>query len=119
MKPCFQIGRQVKGMQAATRESVDAIKEIGTIIDQISEISSGVAAAIEEQDATTREIARSVQQAAQGAAQVATNITEVNRGATETGAASGEVLRAAEKLAAQGNLLKSEVARLLESMRAA
>ena len=113
-----EIGRQVKGMQAATRESVYPDLNNHTN-DQISEISSGVAAAIEEQDATTREIARSVQQAAQGAAQVATNITEVNRGATETGAASGEVLRAAEKLAAQGNLLKSEVARLLESMRAA
>jgi methyl-accepting chemotaxis protein len=114
-----EIGHQVTGMQVATRESVASIKQIGTIIGQISTISSVIASAIEEQGSTTREIARSVQQAAQGSTQVATNITEVNRGATETGAASGEVLLAAEKLANQGNLLKAELDRLLATMRAA
>ncbi len=118
-KATEEIGLQVEGMQVATRESVGAIKQIGTIIGQISDISSVIAAAIEEQGATTLEIARNVQQAATGAAQVATNITDVNRGATETGAASGEVLRAAEKLASQGNSLKTELDRLLATMRAA
>jgi len=118
-KATDEIGHQVTGMQVATRESVASIKQIGTIIGQISEISSVIASAIEEQGSTTREIARNVQQAAQGSSQVATNITEVNRGATETGIASAEVLRAAEKLANQGNLLKAELDRLLGTMRAA
>jgi len=117
-KATDEIGHQVTGMQVATRESVASIKQIGTIIRQISEISSVIASAIEEQGSTTREIARNVQQAAQGSSQVATNIT-VNRGATETGIASAEVLRAAEKLANQGNLLKAELDRLLGTMRAA
>jgi methyl-accepting chemotaxis protein len=118
-KATDEIGQQVTGMQVATRESVAAIKQIGTIIGQISNISSVIAAAIEEQGSTTREIARNVQQAAAGSTQVATNITEVNRGATETGTASGEVLRAAAQLADQGIRLKTELDRLLETMRAA
>jgi methyl-accepting chemotaxis protein len=118
-KATDEIGQQVNGMQIATRDSVAAIKQIGTIIGQISDISSVIAAAIEEQGATTREIARNVQQAAQGAAMVASNISDVNRGASATGTASSEVLRAAEKLAGQGNLLKTEVDRLLATMRAA
>jgi methyl-accepting chemotaxis protein len=118
-KATDEIGQQVTGMQIATRESVAAIKQIGTIIGQISNISSVIAAAIEEQGSTTREIARNVQQAAAGSTQVATNITEVNRGATETGTASGEVLRAAAQLADQGIRLKTELDRLLATMRAA
>ena len=54
-----------------------------------------------------------------GTTQVATKITEVNRGATETGTASSEVLRSAEKLSTQSNLLKTEVDRFLETVRAA
>jgi methyl-accepting chemotaxis protein len=118
-KATDEIGQQVTGMQVATRESVAAIKQIGAIIGQISKISSVIAAAIEEQGSTTREIARNVQQAAAGSTQVASNITEVNRGATETGTASGEVLRAAAQLADQGIRLKAELDRLLGTMRAA
>jgi len=53
-------------MQAATQESVGAIKEIGGTIGRISEIATTIAAAVEEQGATTQEISRNVQQAAQG-----------------------------------------------------
>jgi len=68
-------------MQSATQQSVAAIKEIGGTISQISEISSTIAAAVEEQGAATQEIARNVGEAAKGTAQVANNITDVNRGA--------------------------------------
>ncbi len=80
-KATDEIGTQIAGMQAATQESVGAIKEIGGTIGRISEIAAAIAAAVEEQGAATQEIARNVQQAAQGTAQVATNITDVNRGA--------------------------------------
>src|SRR5262249_16939582 len=87
-KATDEIGNKIGGRQAATQESVAAIKEIGTTIARISEIASTIAAAVEEQGAATQEISRNVQQAAQGTAQVATNITDVTRGASETGTAS-------------------------------
>ena len=57
-----------------------------------------IAAAVEEQAATTQEISRNVQQAAKGTAEVASNITDVNRGASETGSASTQVLSSAQSL---------------------
>jgi len=64
---------------------VNAIKEISVTIEKLSEISSTIAAAVEEQGAATQEISRNVQQAAQGTQQVSSNITDVQRGAGETG----------------------------------
>jgi methyl-accepting chemotaxis protein len=60
----------ISGIQAATQESVGAIKEISGTIEKLSEISSTIAAAVEEQGAATQEISRNVQQAAQGTQQV-------------------------------------------------
>jgi methyl-accepting chemotaxis protein len=118
-KATNEIGAQISGMQAATKDSVAAIKEIGGTIRQVSEIASTIAAAVEEQGAATQEIARNVQLASQGATQVATNIADVNRGAGETGSASTQVLASAQQLAAESNHLKVEVAKFLETVRAA
>jgi len=118
-KATSEIGVQIAGMQTATMESVAAIKEIGSIIEQISEFASSVAISVEQQDAATREIARNVQQAAQGTTQVATNITDVDRGAVETGSASSQVLVSARSLSTNSHHLKSEVAKFLATVRAA
>ena len=84
-KATGEIGQQISGIQAATQDSVTAIKGISGTIEKLSEISSTIAAAVEEQGAATQEISRNVQQAAQGTQQVSSNITDVQRGASETG----------------------------------
>ena len=84
----------------------------------MSEISSTIAAAVEEQGAATQEISRNVQQAAQGTQRVSSNITDVQRGATETGTASSQVLSAAQLLSGDSNRLKLEVDKFLDSVRA-
>ena len=66
-----------------------------------------------------QEISRNVQQAAQGTQQVSSNITDVQRGAGETGAASSQVLSAAQSLSGDSNRLKLEVGKFLNSVRAA
>jgi methyl-accepting chemotaxis protein len=114
-----EISQQISGMQAATGESVAAIKEIGTTIAQMSEISSAIASAVEQQGAATQEISRNVQQAAQGTTRVSSNIAEVERGASETGSASAQVLTAAQSLSAESSHLRTEVGRFLDSVRAA
>jgi methyl-accepting chemotaxis protein len=118
-KATGEIGQQITGIQAATHESVNAIKEISSTIERLSEISSTIAAAVEEQGAATQEISRNVQQAAQGTHQVSANITDVQRGATETGSASTQVLSAAKALSGDSSRLKVEVSKFLESVRAA
>ena len=118
-KATGEIGQQISGIQAATQESVGAIKEISGTIEKLSEISSTIAAAVEEQGAATQEISRNVQQAAHGTQQVSSNITDVQRGATETGSASSQVLSAAQSLSGDSNRLKLEVGKFLDSVRAA
>jgi methyl-accepting chemotaxis protein len=118
-KATGEIGLQITGIQAATQDSVNAIKEISGTIEKLSEISSAIAAAVEEQGAATQEISRNVQQAAHGTQQVSTHITDVQRGASETGSASSEVLSAAQSLSVESNRLKLEVGKFLSSVRAA
>jgi methyl-accepting chemotaxis protein len=118
-KATGEIGQQISGIQAATRDSVSAIKEISGTIEKLSEISSAIAAAVEEQGAATQEISRNVQQAAHGTQQVSSHITDVQRGAGETGSASSQVLSAAQSLSGESNRLKLEVGKFLDSVRAA
>jgi methyl-accepting chemotaxis protein len=118
-KATGEIGQQITGIQAATQDSVGAIQEISGTIGKLSEISSAIAAAVEEQGAATQEISRNVQQAAQGTQMVSANITDVQRGATETETASSHVLSAAQMLSGDSNRLKVEVAKFLQSVRAA
>ena len=118
-KATDEIAGQIAAMQAATQDSVGAIKEIGQTIVSISHIASAIAAAVEEQGAATGEIARNVQNAAHGTTQVAANIGKVDRGASDTGVASSQVLSAAQALSHEGGQLKNEVAKFLATVRAA
>jgi methyl-accepting chemotaxis protein len=118
-KATGEIGQQIAGIQTATQDSVNAIREISGTIEKLSEISSTIAAAVEEQGAATQEISRNVQQAAEGTHQVSSNITDVQRGAGETGSASSQVLSAAKSLSRESNRLKHEVGEFLNTVRAA
>jgi len=118
-KATGEISQQINGIQAATQDSVAAIKEIGDTIGKMSEIASSIASAVEEQGAATQEISRNVQRAAQGTQQVSSNITDVQRGTSETGSASSQVLSAAQSLLRDSNLLKLEVGKFLNTVRAA
>ncbi|MBR0838731.1 HAMP domain-containing protein [Bradyrhizobium liaoningense] len=118
-KATGEISQHIGAIQTATEDSVGAIKEIGDTIARMSEISSTIAAAVEEQGAATQEISRNIQHAAQGTSEVSANIGDVQRGAGETGAASAQVHSAAQSLSQESNRLKNEVARFLESVRAA
>ncbi|MGO3927828.1 methyl-accepting chemotaxis protein [Rhodopseudomonas pseudopalustris] len=114
-----EISQQIVGIQGATNDSVQAIRVIGETIARMSEISSTIASAVEEQGAATQEISRNVQQAASGTQQVSSNIVEVQHGVTETSSASTQVLSAAQSLSQDSSRLKDEVSRFLDTVRAA
>jgi methyl-accepting chemotaxis protein len=118
-KATSEISAQIAAMQAATQDSVVAIKQIYGTIGKVSEIAGAIAAAIEQQGAATQEIARNVQQAALGSTQVATSIADVNRGAGDTGSASSQVLSSAQLLSDENKRLKAEVVKFLATVRAA
>ena len=114
-----EIGAKVVEMQDATLQSVEAVKKIGRTISRIAEISTGIAAAVDEQNAATGEIARNVQQAAQGTAEVTSGIVEVAAGAGKVGEASAKVLGASTHLGRDAEVLRSEVDSFLGRIKTA
>jgi methyl-accepting chemotaxis protein len=118
-KATDEISSHIVNMQRATGESVNAIKAIGLTIERISEITTSISSAVQQQGAATQSIAEGVQAAAGGTLDVADNIESVARNARETGTTSGLMLKSAQDLSEVSHHLKGEVERFLDSVRAA
>jgi methyl-accepting chemotaxis protein len=118
-KATEEITDQVQAIRDATGATVGAIREIGSTIEQIDAIATTIAAAVEEQGVSTRDIARSVQQAAQGTEGVTQNIAGVTQASGQVGVAAELVLGSAGDLARQSERLRHEVDSFLATVRAA
>jgi methyl-accepting chemotaxis protein len=114
-----EIRQQIIGMQQVTITAAAAIRNIGQIIGEINEVTTAIAAAVEQQGAATREIARSIQHASGDTGEVSTNIVGVSEASAKAGSAAGEVLNAAESLRRGAADLGSEVDAFLSNIRAA
>lgn len=106
-------------VQGQTKTAVGAISNIGTVINQLDSTSTAIAAAMEEQGATTQEVSRNVAEAAAGTEEVSSNIAGVTQASQEAGAAAGQVTSAAGELSKQAELMRSEVRKFVEQVRAA
>ncbi len=93
-----EIGRKIEAIQADSRGAVEAITEIGSIINQFHEIQSTIASAMEEQTVTTREIGRNVAEAAGGTAEIARNIVGVAEAARQTSQGAQQTRKSADQL---------------------
>jgi methyl-accepting chemotaxis protein len=118
-KATTEISEQIAAIQAASDETVTAIKHVVDVITEIDQIGTAIASAIEQQGSATKEISRSVQEAARGTQDVNSNISGVQRAADDTGAAANQVLGAAEQLSAQSRDLAGQVTNFLSEVRAA
>ena len=118
-KATEEIAAQITAIQGATGGAVRAIETIGQTIGKVNEITTTIAAAVEEQGAATQEIARNVQKAASGTAEVSGHIAGVTEAANQTGAASGQVRESAGALSKIADTLRSEVDGFIGKMRTA
>jgi methyl-accepting chemotaxis protein len=110
-KATEEIKGKITVIQENTTGAVTAIGGIREVIDKISHISTTIATAVEEQNATTGEMARNVSEAAKGASTIASNITGVAQAAQDTSTNVGEAQKATEHLAAMANELRELVGR--------
>ena len=101
------IRAQVTGMQGNTQQAVKAIDEIVQIINEINAISGNIAAAVEEQTATTHEISKNVGDAARGANEVARNVQQAAQGANEVSRNVQEAVKGVNDIARNINQLAS------------
>ncbi|MCP5026081.1 MAG: HAMP domain-containing protein [Actinomycetia bacterium] len=104
-----EIGARIQSIQLDTADAVEANKKIGETIDQINEISTTIASAVEEQSVTTAEIGRSVEEAASGTEQIARSIADVAAAADDTRQATDETRSSAEEMSRMAVELNSLV----------
>ena len=118
-KATDEISEQIADIQKVAGDAIDAIKGIGSIIGEVNEVATAIAAAVQEQGAATQEITRSTQYAAQGTKNVSDNITGVKTDADAAAAAAENVKTASETLETQSRQLGSQVTDFLGKIRAA
>jgi methyl-accepting chemotaxis protein len=116
-KATEEIAGQVTAIQSATGDCVIAIDGISDTIRQISGVATTIAAAVEEQDSATREIARSVQQAAAGTSEVSQNVAGASQAADKSRALADTVLVASGQLNQQTTALFESLDGFLASLR--
>jgi methyl-accepting chemotaxis protein len=104
-----EIADQIRAIQSASQDSADAIAEILRTIGTVSEVTTAIAAAIEQQDKATREIAGNIQQASVEAAQASVSIATVTDVARQTGQAADHVLRDAVALTESAGALRKQI----------
>ncbi|GJE79695.1 methyl-accepting chemotaxis protein [Methylorubrum thiocyanatum] len=114
-----EVSTQIGAIQDATKAAVTAIRAIGRQIASLEQVSASIAAAMEEQEAATREITRNVQEAARGTEHVTGSADGMRQGAGETGAAATQVLGAARQLARDSEGLSRTVASFLADVKTA
>ncbi|WP_415715675.1 methyl-accepting chemotaxis protein [Roseibium sp.] len=101
-----EINNQITGLQDVTTRAVDACAKISQSIETVSEVSTAIASAVEQQTAATGEISHNVDEAAAGAADVTKGIASVQQATVDTQQTSARVLDAAKTLQVQEESLQ-------------
>ena len=107
------IKNQINEMQVTTSTTVEDIEKISEVIVEINNVINGIATAVEEQSAASKEIATNISQASQGIAEVNENVAQttvvisditrdiagINQQSTQVGEGSSQVQLSAQGLA--------------------
>jgi methyl-accepting chemotaxis protein len=117
-KATAEISENVSLIQTSTKNSVEAVREIGNAVREINEVTSNIAGAVGQQDAATREISVNAQAAAQGNETLVTNIGSLSDAIGQTSAAAESVLAVSSELTATAETLSREVEQFFHNLRA-
>jgi methyl-accepting chemotaxis protein len=117
-KATSEIAEQIAAIQGSTKSAVAAVREIGSSVSGINEVTSAIASAVEEQGTATKEISENAHMAARVNETLAANIASVNRAIGQTKESSGTVLSASEHLAAEADRLARAVKKFFDDLRA-
>ena len=110
-KATQDITARVEAIQADTQGAVRAIGEISSIIGLINDSQGTIAAAVEEQTATTTEMNRNVAEAAVSAGEIAANIDAVSTATSSTTRAMADAQAAIDEVARMATALHGSVSR--------
>jgi methyl-accepting chemotaxis protein len=112
-KATEDISRKIEAIQTDTKAAVEAIASISEVINQVNDISSTIATAVEEQNATTNEMSRNVSDAARSSGEITGNISGVAEAAQGTTRGAGDTQKASQQLVETA----AELRRLVEQFK--
>jgi methyl-accepting chemotaxis protein len=110
-KSTEDISRKIEAIQGDTKSAVTAIGQISMVINQLNDISNTIAIAVEQQSATTNEMARNIGEAATGSGEITRSITGVADAAKSTSHGAQDSLKASQALAQMATELRALVTR--------
>ncbi len=113
------VASQIRAMQESTGASVGALRSIGQQIKELESTAISIASAVDQQSVAGQDLARSIDLAARSTEEVSSNIDQVRETSLATGAAASQVLSSSNDLEAQAGTLKTQVAQILQHVRAA
>lgn len=111
-KATEEITSKIGAIQSDSKNAVDAIGAITKVIEKINSISVSIAAAVEEQTATTNEVSRVVQESSQGVASISETIKVVATAANQSASGANQTLTAAKALSELAIKLKDLVKKI-------
>ncbi|WP_155323293.1 methyl-accepting chemotaxis protein [Desulfosarcina ovata] len=102
----LDIKQQIEAIQGSTNGTIEAINQIGTVIDTVNEIVATIATAVEEQSISTKEIAENIAQISQGVGEVNENVAQSSSVAGEITQSIGEVNQSAGEMASSSSQVR-------------
>ena len=118
-KSVEDVSKVIEEVNSASQSIIDALHSIKESVSNVSSASANIAAAVEEQSATTNEITRNMQSAADGTQVISQNLELVSASSANAFASANEVLSAAQELSRQSEALNKEVVEFLHAVRVA
>jgi methyl-accepting chemotaxis protein len=116
-KATEEIAQQITAIQSSTQDAVGSVRLIGESMRQIDEATTAIAGAIEEQEATTRQMNQNLHSAAGGTQLLAANIGAMAGRTDVTNRSADEVLAASNRIQAQAGQLTEEFERFFKELR--
>lgn len=110
-----EISRKIAEIEAVTADAVEAVAHIGVSIRSMDEISTTIAAAMEEQSAATQDIARNVAETADAAREVSSRIASVSSEARGTGEKAEAMRGVAGQVSSGVNDLRQTLIRVVRT----
>lgn len=114
-KATDEVSKTVDGIQHGTRETVDGIREMTEVTNEIHSISASIAAAVEEQTATTKDMGRNLSEAANSATEIATQMKRL----AEAARATSDGAKQSDAAIAEMNGILSQLTQFVEMFKIA
>ena len=99
------IAGQIEAIQADSRDASGSVEQVIVVIDRINELQAAIAAAVEEQSASTTEMSRNLAHAADGTEEIARNVADLAAAAVVAAQAAAQTRHAAAGLATTSTTL--------------